>query len=169
MNECKPLDAGCSARIRACPDTGEEDNAGSSGGRSSRARRRQRDDRRGGGSGVDRQLAGRRRGRAVQVDPMKPTLKAPGSERLKLICHDLLSNFAFKIYSRCYSVAKKAGAPTLPLPVTTPQDAIAAAVAAAAADFVAAAHKDGGDAQMHEAAAAEAAADDNASASSGRT
>jgi hypothetical protein len=28
--------------------------------------------------------AGDLRGRAVQVDPMKPTLKAPGSKRLKL-------------------------------------------------------------------------------------
>jgi hypothetical protein len=30
----------------------------------------------------------RRQGTAVQVDPMKPTLKAPGSERPKLNCDD---------------------------------------------------------------------------------
>jgi hypothetical protein len=36
------------------------------------------------------------RGKKVQVDPIEPTLKAPGSERLKLKCDDLLSNFAFK-------------------------------------------------------------------------
>jgi len=35
-------------------------------------------------------------GRAVQVDPIKPTLKAPGTKRLKLKYDKLLSNFAFK-------------------------------------------------------------------------
>jgi len=39
----------------------------------------------------------------VQVDPMNPTLKAPGSERLKLKCDDLLSNFAFNFNLRRYS------------------------------------------------------------------
>jgi hypothetical protein len=34
-------------------------------------------------------------GRVVQVDPMKPTLRAPGSNRLKLKCDGLLSSFAF--------------------------------------------------------------------------
>jgi len=38
----------------------------------------------------------------VQVDPFKPTLKAPGSERLKLKCDDLLSNFAFDFNLRRY-------------------------------------------------------------------
>jgi len=33
-------------------------------------------------------------GRAVQVDPMKPTLKLPGAKRLKLKHHDPVSNFA---------------------------------------------------------------------------
>jgi hypothetical protein len=32
----------------------------------------------------------------VQVDPIKPTLKAPGSERLKLKCGDLLSKNCYK-------------------------------------------------------------------------
>jgi hypothetical protein len=35
------------------------------------------------------------RGRAVQVDPMNPTVKALGYKRLKLENDNLLSNFAF--------------------------------------------------------------------------
>jgi hypothetical protein len=35
-------------------------------------------------------------GRAVQVEPMKPKLKAPGTKRLKPKHVDLLSIFAFK-------------------------------------------------------------------------
>ena len=62
----------------------------------------------------------------MQVDPMKPTLKAPGSERLKLKCDEPLSNFAFKFNLRRYieggrsflamfdSDAPKAGAYTRP-------------------------------------------------------
>ena len=42
-------------------------------------------------------------GGAVQVDPIKPTLKAPGSERLKLNCDELLSSFAFKLKLRHYN------------------------------------------------------------------
>jgi len=34
--------------------------------------------------------------RAVQVDPIKPKLKPPGTKRLKLECDGPLSNFAFK-------------------------------------------------------------------------
>jgi hypothetical protein len=37
-----------------------------------------------------------RRGRAVQVDPMKPTLTAPISERLKLKCDDVLGFLCFQ-------------------------------------------------------------------------
>ena len=33
----------------------------------------------------------------MQVDPIKPKLKPPGSKRLKLKCDVLLSSFAFKI------------------------------------------------------------------------
>jgi len=44
-------------------------------------------------------------GRAVQVDPMKPTVKAPGSERLKPKCDDILSDFAFKFNLRRYRLA----------------------------------------------------------------
>ena len=39
-------------------------------------------------------------GRAVQVDPIKPTLKVPGTERLKLKYHETLSTFAFKFSLR---------------------------------------------------------------------
>jgi hypothetical protein len=42
-------------------------------------------------------------GGAVQVDPMKPTLKAPLSKILKLKCDELLSNVAFKFNVRRYS------------------------------------------------------------------
>ena len=41
-------------------------------------------------------------GEAVQVEPMKPTLKAPGTERWKLKHSELLSNFAFRINLRRY-------------------------------------------------------------------
>jgi hypothetical protein len=44
-------------------------------------------------------------GRAVQLDPIKPALKAPGIKRLKLICNDPLSNFAFKFNLRHYTMA----------------------------------------------------------------
>ena len=43
------------------------------------------------------------RGRVVQVDPIKPVLKAPGTKRLKVNCDILLSNFAFKFNLRLYS------------------------------------------------------------------
>jgi hypothetical protein len=43
-------------------------------------------------------------GKAVQVDPIKPTLKAPGSERLKLNCDILLSTSAFSFNLRRYTV-----------------------------------------------------------------
>jgi hypothetical protein len=39
----------------------------------------------------------------VQVDPIKPTLKAPGAERLKLKCDILLSTVAFKVNLRRYT------------------------------------------------------------------
>jgi len=44
-----------------------------------------------------------RRGRAVQVDPIKPTLTAPGTMRLKLKCGQLLSCFYFSFNLRRYS------------------------------------------------------------------
>ena len=45
------------------------------------------------------------RGRAVQVDPIKPTLKAPGTKRLKLNYDKLLSSFAFNSNLCCYTEA----------------------------------------------------------------
>ena len=41
----------------------------------------------------------------MQLDPIKPTLKAPGSKRLKLQYDELLSRFAFKFKLRRYMVA----------------------------------------------------------------
>ena len=41
-------------------------------------------------------------GRAVQVGPMKPKLKPPGTKLLKLMCDILLSNFASKFNLRRY-------------------------------------------------------------------
>ena len=46
----------------------------------------------------------RRSGMAVQVDPIKPTLKAPGTKRLKLKCADLLSSLAFKFNLRHFTL-----------------------------------------------------------------
>jgi hypothetical protein len=49
----------------------------------------------------------RAQGRAVQVHPIKPTLKAPGTKRLKLEYDVLLSNFAFRFNMRRYSKGLK--------------------------------------------------------------
>jgi hypothetical protein len=45
----------------------------------------------------------------VQVDPIKPTLKAPGTKRLKLNYDAPLSSFAFKLDLRRY----REGSPAL--------------------------------------------------------
>jgi len=50
----------------------------------------------------DRERSGGGGGRAVQVDPMKPMVKPPGTERLKLKCDILLSTSAFKSNLRRY-------------------------------------------------------------------
>ena len=42
-------------------------------------------------------------GEAVQVEPMKSRLKAPGPKRLKLRYDNLLSSFAFKFNLRRYT------------------------------------------------------------------
>ena len=47
--------------------------------------------------------AAARRGKAVQVDPIKPTLKAPATKRLKLKYDNLRSNFAFHFNLRRYA------------------------------------------------------------------
>jgi len=41
----------------------------------------------------------------VQVDPIKPTLKAPGSKRLKIKRDKLVSRFAFNFNMRRYTEA----------------------------------------------------------------
>ena len=43
-------------------------------------------------------------GRAVQVDPINPTLKAPGSMHLKLRYDGPVSTFAFKFNLRRYTL-----------------------------------------------------------------
>jgi len=43
-------------------------------------------------------------GRAVQVDPIKPTLKAPRTKRLKLKCDEPLSDFAFNLNLRRHTM-----------------------------------------------------------------
>ena len=48
-------------------------------------------------------VGGQCQGVAVQVDPMKPTLKPPGSKRLKLEHEKQLSNFAFTFNLRRYT------------------------------------------------------------------
>jgi hypothetical protein len=50
----------------------------------------------------------RRRGEAVQVDPIKPTLKPSGAKRLKLNYDEPLSSFPFKFICRRYTVAASA-------------------------------------------------------------
>jgi hypothetical protein len=44
----------------------------------------------------------------VQVDPIKPTLKAPGTERLKLEYDEPASNLAFKFNLRRYHPSEPA-------------------------------------------------------------
>jgi len=45
-------------------------------------------------------------GRAVQVDPIKPTLKPTGTKRLKVKCDILLSTCAFKFVLRRYTTGR---------------------------------------------------------------
>jgi hypothetical protein len=42
----------------------------------------------------------------VQVDPIKPKLKLPGTKHLKLKCDEPLSNFAFKFNLRRYDMTR---------------------------------------------------------------
>ena len=42
----------------------------------------------------------------MQVDPIKPKLKAPGTKRLKLQCDEALSNFSFTFNLHRYSKAR---------------------------------------------------------------
>jgi hypothetical protein len=47
-----------------------------------------------------------RDGRAVQVNPIKPMLKAPGTKRLKLEYAQQLTFFAFRFNLRCYTMGR---------------------------------------------------------------
>ena len=40
----------------------------------------------------------------MQVDPIKPMLKPPGTRHLKLKCDELLSSFALKFHVRCFTL-----------------------------------------------------------------
>jgi hypothetical protein len=44
-----------------------------------------------------------RHGRVVQVDPIRPTLKSPGTKRMKVKYYKPLSNVAFKFNMRRYT------------------------------------------------------------------
>ena len=46
-------------------------------------------------------------GRPVQLDPIKPMLKPPGTKHLKLNCDGLLSSFAFESNLRRYNTVQK--------------------------------------------------------------
>jgi len=50
-----------------------------------------------------------RHGRAVQVDPIKPMLKPPGTKHLELRYDKLHSSFAFKFNLRRYTTAYSTG------------------------------------------------------------
>ena len=43
----------------------------------------------------------------MQVDPIKPTLNAPGTKRLILKCDEPLSDFAFNFNLRRYTEARR--------------------------------------------------------------
>ena len=43
----------------------------------------------------------------MQVDPVKPTLKSPATERLKLEYDEPLSKFAFRVNLRRYSEVRR--------------------------------------------------------------
>jgi len=104
-------------------------------------------------AGGGRGGGGYTQGRAVQVDPMKPMLKARGTERLKLEYDESPSNFAFKSKFRRYSKESEAKAKEGEAAETSRK---AAAVAAASA--LAAASKQRGEEEAAEATRKAAAA-----------
>jgi hypothetical protein len=60
-----------------------------------------------GGGGGNGSAAGSTLGRAAQVDPIKPTMKAPVTKRLKLKYDEPLSNLALNFTLRRHSSAKR--------------------------------------------------------------
>jgi len=76
-------------------------------------------------------------GRAVQVDPRKPTLKAPGTSRLKLKYYELLSSFDLNFNLRRYTEAAAAASDeweVKALALSEQKDAALAAAQAALAE-----------------------------------
>ena len=57
----------------------------------------------------------------MQVDPIKPTVKAPGTKRLKLEHENPLSNAASKFSLRRYNLVPRAGTPATMVPYVTYQ------------------------------------------------
>jgi hypothetical protein len=51
-------------------------------------------------------------GKAVQVEPIKPTLKPSGIKRLKLMCDEPISTSAFKFNLRRYTPCSPAPLPS---------------------------------------------------------
>jgi hypothetical protein len=56
------------------------------------------------GAGSARGLA---YGRAAQVDPIKPTLKAPGTRQIKLKYYTLLESFGYNFNLRGFTMGKR--------------------------------------------------------------
>jgi len=71
-----------------------------------------------GGVPQHHRLPDRHRGRAVQVDPIEPMLKPPGTKHLKLKCDELLSSFAFKFNLRRCTVVCNTPEESIPRVIT---------------------------------------------------
>jgi len=57
----------------------------------------------------------------VHVDPIEPTLKAPGTKLLKLTYDEPLPNFAFKFNLRRYMAVARGAVGRCRLPVSKPE------------------------------------------------
>ena len=71
----------------------------------------------------------------MQIDPIKPTLKAPGTKLLKLKCDKPLSNFAFEFNLRRYIMVTRGLKPT---PYQNPNITLGKPTIVVAAEFKAA-------------------------------
>jgi len=94
VDECHPLGGGrCRCFGGGGGGGGKGSGRGGGGGGGVRSR---------GGHQRQRGAHGKPQSGAVQVDPIKPTLKEPGTKPLKLKYNDLLSSFAFEGNLRRY-------------------------------------------------------------------